>query len=402
MAFQFNQSQEEVISAGVEHLLSHGGKQVFEYSGEAGTGKSLVMHEIWRRSKIPMIKIAPMAYIGQAAIVMRLKGFPYAKTIHSWIYNTEVAPLKDKYGQFRINDYLGTMDQGMVFTPKDLDGIEAIFIDEGGTVPYKLKYDIERQNKKIIVAGDSNQLPPVADKPAYLTDPANIMYLTEVMRQKQNSGILYIAKKALAMEPIYNGFYGDALVINENELTNDTLLGADMILCNTNATRDRITKLIRNEILHINSTLPVYGEKVICRKNDWSIDINGISLGNGLIGNIVNMPEITEYNGETFLIDFKPNLFEGVFYNLDVNYKFLNANSKDKNDLKKNPWLKGHLFDYAYANTVHLTQGGQYSKVIYFEENVFDSEIQRRLNYTACTRAKDALIYVRKPYRKYF
>ena len=40
MAFQFNQSQEEIISAGVEHLLSHGGKQVFEYSGEAGTGKS--------------------------------------------------------------------------------------------------------------------------------------------------------------------------------------------------------------------------------------------------------------------------------------------------------------------------------------------------------------------------
>ena len=70
--------------------------------------------------------------------------------------------------------------------------------------------------------------------------------------------------------------------------------------------------------------------------------------------------------------------------------------------MKSSPYIQGHLFDFAYANTVHLTQGGQYRKVIYIEENVFDRDIQRRLNYTACTRATDQLIYVKKRYRKYY
>lgn len=394
--FQFNDSQEAIIQEGVQHLLSKGGKQVFEYSGEAGTGKSVVMHEIWRRSKIPMIKIAAMAYIGQAAIIMRLKGFPYAKTIHSWIYEP-IVDVSNKY-----NNYIGAFQQGLVLKPRDLSGIEAIFIDESGTVPLSLKADIERHNIKIIAAGDANQLPPVADSPAYLIDPTNIRFLTEVMRQKEGSNIIYIGKRALNNEPIMNGFYGDALVIYEDELSNDILIGADMILCGTNATRDRLIKLIRNEILGIHSTLPIYGEKVICRGNDWTLDINGIGLGNGLIGRVVNSPDVTEYDGEVFYIDFKPDLFHGVFTHLDINYEFFNAKCKDKNEIKKNPYLKGHLFDYAYANTVHLTQGGSYPKVIYFEENVFPPDVQRRLNYTACTRASQALIYVKKRYRKYY
>lgn len=401
--FTFNNSQEEIIQEGVEHLLNKGGEQVFEYSGEAGTGKSVVMHEIWRRSNIPMIKIAPMAYIGQAAIIMRLKGFPYAKTIHSWIYNTNIDQLYDKKNnQYRYNNYIGSYQKGLVFTPKDLTGIEAIFIDESGTVPLSLKHDIERHNIKIIAAGDANQLPPVADSPAYLYDTSRIRFLTEVMRQKEGSSIIYIGKKALNCEPIMNGFYGDALVIYEDELSNDILIGADMILCGTNSTRDRLTKLIRNEILGINSTLPMYGEKIICRSNDWAIDVNGIGLGNGLIGTVANVPDISSYDGEVFYIDFKPDLFNGIFTDLDINYEYLNAKCTEKNKIKRNPYLRGHLFDYAYVNTVHLTQGGSYPKVIYFEENVFPPEVQRRLNYTACTRASNALIYVKKRYRKYY
>lgn len=399
--FVFNEGQERVIDAGVNHLLRDYGDPVFQYSGEAGTGKSLVMYEIYRRANIPMIKIAPMAYIGQAAIVMRLKGFPYAKTIHSWIYDVNIGP-QQKNGIYKVNEMSNALIQGIVYTPKKLDNIDYIFIDEGGTVPYSLKKDIESNGKRIIVAGDANQLPPVADNPAYLTDPSKIMFLDQVMRQKDGSGIIYIGKQVLNNEEPYNGFYGDSLVIYEDELTNDILVGADMVLCATNATRDRLTHLIREEIKGIKSSLPIYGEPVICRANDWRLEVNGIGLGNGLIGRVADMPDVSGYNGEVFHMDFRPDLFDGIFIDLDVNFKYFIANSKEKNKLKKNPYLKGHLFDFAYVNTVHLTQGGQYPKVIYFEENVFDAETQRRLNYTACTRASEALIYVKKRYRKFY
>lgn len=399
--FIFNDAQERVIDAAVNHLLRSYGDPVFQYSGKAGTGKSVVMNEIYERSGIPMVKIAPMAYIGQAAIVMRLKGFPNARTIHSWIYNTEISPLKKK-GKYKYNNYLGAFENGINYVPKRLDGIDAIFIDEGGTVPLSLKKDIESQGKRIIVAGDANQLPPVADSPAYMRPDDKIMFLDEVMRQKAGSGILYIGESALNMVPFSNGFYGDALVIYEDELTNDILNGADMILCATNATRDRLTHLLREEIRGIRSSLPLYGEKVICRKNDWSREVNGIGLGNGLIGTVCDMPDVSSMNGQVFHMDFKPDLFNGVFTDLDVNYEYFIANSKEKNRIKRNPFLEGHLFDFAYVNTVHLTQGGQYPKVIYFEENVFDPDTQRRLNYTACTRASEALIYVRKRYRKFY
>lgn len=408
MEFEFNDDQKRVIDAGVRHLLSSSGDPVFQFSGKAGTGKSVVMHEIYKQSGTPLIEIAPMAYVGQAAIVMRLKGFPNAKTIHSWIYHTEIAPKFNKKEQlFQVNDYLGTFDTGLTFTPKPLDNIKYFFIDEGGTVPMSLYPDIVRGDKRIIVAGDINQLPPVRDTPAFLYDPSKVMFLNQVMRQKTGSGILYIADKALASEPFPNAFYGDALVIYEDELSNDLLLGADMILCATNRTRDKYTHIIRNEIKGITSDLPLFGEKVICRKNDWQLEVNGIGLGNGIIGTVANMPEVSSFydsgkKSDCFLMDFKPDLFDGIFFDLDVNFPYFKADSKLKAKMKSSPYIQGHLFDFAYANTVHLTQGGQYRKVIYIEENVFDRDIQRRLNYTACTRATEQLIYVKKRYRKYY
>jgi hypothetical protein len=46
------------------------------------------------------------------------------------------------------------------------------------------------------------------------------------------------------------------------------------------------------------------------------------------------------------------------------------------------------LWDYAYALTVHKAQGSEFSQVIVFQETIGD----KRWLYTACTRARDALI----------
>ena len=67
---RWNKKQEEVIEKAVYHVL-HGNEQVYQYSGYPGTGKTAVLMEIIKRIGIPLKRIAPMAFIGQAAIVMR-------------------------------------------------------------------------------------------------------------------------------------------------------------------------------------------------------------------------------------------------------------------------------------------------------------------------------------------
>ena len=48
------------------------------------------MNEIISRLGLDMSQVAPMAYTGAAAIVMRTKGLFNARTIHSWLYEPKI------------------------------------------------------------------------------------------------------------------------------------------------------------------------------------------------------------------------------------------------------------------------------------------------------------------------
>ena len=80
-----NTQQEKIKDAAV-HWFLHESSQVFEISGLAGTGKSVLIFEILRELGLKENEVAAMSYTGQAAIVMRTKGFPCAKSIHSTLY----------------------------------------------------------------------------------------------------------------------------------------------------------------------------------------------------------------------------------------------------------------------------------------------------------------------------
>ena len=92
-----------------------------------------------------------------------------------------------------------------------------------------------------------------------------------------------------------------------------------------------------------------------------------------------------------------------MFENVPVNYKYFIAPYEEKNKLKSSyemKWMTGELFDFAYSLTVHLAQGAEYNNVLYIEE-FMRQQIQNQLNYTAITRAKNSLIYIKKT-NKYF
>lgn len=389
-----NKGQEIAADAAVNWFLNSP-EQTFQIAGPAGTGKSVVISEILHRLHLRDDEVLPMAYTGQACTIMRKRGMPKACTCHSGLFEPVKSIMKDSYGNPLINKQFNTPIVKWKFYPKDFtnSGIKLIILDEAWMIPKSFRQHIDNTGIKVLATGDPGQLPPVMGEPGYLTDGI-IYYLTELMRQAENSPIVYLAMRARNGLPIEAGMYGqDVLVIFDDELDNFIISQSNVVLCGKNATREMINRKVRNEILRINTDYPTYGERMICRKNNWDREEEGIYLVNGLTGVVINPPDIGRFNGNTMTIDFQPDLLSTPFRKVEINHRYLNASHAEKEAIKNSPYLEGDLFEYAYASTVHLSQGSEYYSGTYIEE-FMRPDMQAALNYTAITRFKKQMIYV--------
>ena len=394
-----NEQQEQIKNEAVRwfHFSS---EQVFQISGPAGTGKSVLMKAIFDALHLSSTDVYCMSYTGQASIVMRTKGFPTAKSIHSTLY--EVVEVEDSSDILAAR--FGAKGKRKEFTLRSrIDPVRLFFIDEAYMVPDFMVKDILSFGIKVIVAGDPHQLPPVKAEPAFLVS-GKIHRLTQLMRQAENSPIVYLANRAMNNEPIHCGMYGkDVLVCNDDEFIPQMVGFVDVILCGTNRTRTIMNNYVRS-MAGFAGNIPHYGERIICRKNDWEMQVDGIALANGLSGTVVNSPDPSTFNSYgDFIVNFKPDLTDRVFYNVPVCYKYFVATAEEKNAMKSGPegkWLTGEFFDFAYALTTHVSQGAEYPNVLYMEEYM-RPDIMPQINYTAITRAQRKLIFMKKK-NKYF
>ena len=293
--------QQEIIRNEAVNWFNNSSEQLFEISGAAGTGKSVLLNAIINSLGINNNEYLAMAFTGQAAIVMRTKGFPNARSIHSSLYeivekDIPDAKLAEKFGikakkkEFRLRRFLEP-------------GIKLLVIDEAYMVPSNMAKDILSFGIKVLVCGDSHQLPPIGGNPAFLVS-SKTHHLTQLMRQSLDNPIVYIANRAMRGEPIHNGAYGnDVLVINDTDFLPQMIGFADCVLCGTNKTRETMNNYIR-ELSGFKGSIPGFGERLICRKNNWDFSIDGISLANGLSGTIVSIPDPTKFDGKIFKIDF--------------------------------------------------------------------------------------------------
>lgn len=375
----------------INNLMNWYGSKTSQYitlGGYAGTGKTTLISIL--RDKIKQkhkkVKVAFVSYTGKAARVLKNKlaenktmvSGDFVGTIHSLIYSPVVNSKEEITG----------------WKKKDMVEQDLIIIDEASMVSASIWSDLLSFNKTIIAVGDHGQLPPIEGSFNLMEKP--ILKLLEIHRQARDNPIIKLSILAREEGKIPVGIYGkgikkfdgrEAWVLNEvdEELKNYNF--ETMVLCGYNNTRVKLNKFIRSNLGFETEEVNV-GDKVICLRNNHAKEIY-----NGMLGTVESL-----YDKDKKWWEAEIEMDDGSFYSGLMAKDQFGKTSGINFSEKRGRFLKGDLFDFGYALTVHKAQGSQARKVILFEERfskMTDDEWKRWL-YTGITRAEEELLIVGK------
>lgn len=383
--------------------------------GYAGTGKTtLAKHLVANATG----KWLFAAYTGKASHVMRQKGCTDAQTIHSLIYRPagesrkreiEVLQLRVTALQLknpptqaqreelhRLKQALATaMEENRprfepwANSPLTDPEVDGIVIDECSMVDGKMAEDLLSFGKKVLVLGDPAQLPPVGSS-GYFTHREPDVMLTQVHRQAQDSGILRLATLVReGGDPSRFAGTQDCRVWRSGAPKEDVRRAAteaDQILVGRNATRHDYNARFR-QLDGRATPFPEIGDRLICLKNNRDeCLLNGMQFRvlkdplpqtepDGLVTEM-GIESLDDGLGTTQMVTSWAHHFVGRENELD-------AKGYDRRDLRE--------FDFAYAITVHKSQGSQWRDVLLFDESGGFRGDARSWLYTGITRAAERL-----------
>lgn len=368
----------------------------FEISGAAGTGKTTVVKHIINRLGLEDNEVVFIAFVGKAALAMRLSGVN-GRTIHSVIYK-RVHRYKRENGKIVYKNGVPIIETVTEKVNKLSSDIKLIVLDEGGMVDSNIGNDILSFHIPLLVLGDLHQLPPVFGKSLFLHKPDVV--LNEIMRQHKDSSIIYLSQLAMHGFTISYGSYnnGESVVMKKQDLTDDHLRWADLIICGTNHMRDIINWYMRKNICGIDSNTIVPGDKLICRQNCWDIILDDptfgidIALVNGMIGTVEDTNRENSSASTPMSIDFKPEFSDISFKNIPIRPRYIMTDYAHRKT--ENPMFSpGVSFEFGYCSTCHLAQGSQYPNILIYLDLTYNaSEYFNKWLYTAITRAQSKLI----------
>ena len=170
--------------------------------GSAGTGKTSLSGAIVRTLRAIRHKVMLLAPTGRAAKVFSLSSGVPAYTIHRRIYREKAFAGVD--GQFNLNDNLYTdtlfmVDEASMVANMGLGGTT---FGSGCLLDDLIQFVYQGHNDRLLLIGDKAQLPPIGEEESPALNAAVLegyglqVYecdLNEVLRQSQQSGILYNA-----------------------------------------------------------------------------------------------------------------------------------------------------------------------------------------------------------------
>ena len=434
-----------------EFITNFNNNEVFVLKGYAGTGKTTVVSTIVNHLIDVNKKYVLLAPTGRAAKVIANYSNKPAFTIHKKIY----FPKKGKSGgvnftmqQNKHKNTLFIIDESSMIS--DVNS-ESKLYENGSLLDDLISYVYSGENCKMILIGDTAQLPPVHldISPALNCDTLELNYnkdvktieLDEVMRQEENSGILYNATqlREILKESFITDFkfklkgFKDIIRLTDgydiqdaiNQAYSNYSIEDTAFIVRSNKRANQYNQQIRTKILDKENDLSV-GDFLMVVKNNyfWLKDSDDAGfIANGDIVEVLEIFSFNELYGFNFakvkvrMIDY-PNqkpletivilntitsespsltydesnlLYQEVMKDYEGETKF-----KQFQKVKENEFFNALQVKFSYAITCHKSQGGQWNTV-FVEQPYLPDGIDRdyiRWLYTAITRAKDKLYLI--------
>ena len=200
--FPPTQEQANALDVFARFLTDRNPQVVMILRGSAGTGKTSLSGAIVRTLQSIRQKVMLLAPTGRAAKVFSLNSGTPAYTIHRRIYREKSFSGVD--GQFNLNDNLFTdtlfmVDEASMVANMGLGGMS---FGSGCLLDDLVHFVYQGRNDRLMLIGDKAQLPPVGEEESPALNAAMLqgygltVYecdLNEVLRQSEQSGILYNA-----------------------------------------------------------------------------------------------------------------------------------------------------------------------------------------------------------------
>ncbi|NBW27053.1 MAG: DUF2075 domain-containing protein [Flavobacteriaceae bacterium] len=424
--------------------------QIFVLKGYAGTGKTTVISTIVNNLAEINKKYVLLAPTGRAAKVIANYSQKPAFTIHKKIYFPKkvAGGVSFTMQQNKHKNTLFIVDEASMISDSNTDSNA---FDNGSLLDDLISYIYSGTNCKMILLGDTAQLPPVNldISPALNIDTLGMHYqkeikhieFDEVMRQEEKSGILYNATELrdVLKEELYESFkfnlkgFKDIIRLSDGYDIQDAINSAysnysiedTAFIVRSNKRANQYNEQIRTRILDKDSELST-GDFLMVVKNNyfWLKDSDEAGfIANGDIIEVLEIFSILELYGFKFakvkirMVDYPDQipletvllldtitsespsltyeqsnkLYQEVLLDYEGETKY-----KKFQKVKENEFFNALQVKFSYAITCHKSQGGQWNTV-FIEQPYLPNGIDRdyiRWLYTAITRAKDKLYLI--------
>lgn len=454
--FEFDTTKDQLLAIEKldEFLTDTSSHTAFLLKGFAGTGKTSLIGSLVKVLPTLHVNSALLAPTGRAAKVLSNYSGKPAFTIHKQIYRLQTSA--DGFMMFSLQQNKNTntifiVDEASMIS--NSQGLESLnWGKEQHLLDDLIDYVYSGKNCKLILIGDTAQLPPVgaAYSPALDEDLLKASYsfklytaeMKEVVRQPDASGILLNA--TAIRENLYNEkknkfrfnlsrkkevvrVEGAELEDLLNDAYNANGVEEVMVICRSNKRANLFNAQIRARIRWMEDEIAAGDFMMVVKNNYFWLEESSKAgfIANGDIIEILKVKRTEELYGFRFadcvvrLIDYpdEPDMEVKIMLDTIMNnapaltkeqsdsfyravmedYSDIPEKKKKREEMRKNPYYNALQVKFAYAVTCHKSQGGQWKSVFidqgYLTEEMINVEYFRWL-YTAVTRASEKLYLI--------